>query len=90
MSALKRREKEGYPPEIPYTDRTEVQGFYHPVILGVTISVLVRPQGMSDTLNRVNDRTGEIVSGIYLPPLPITCCGLGRGDRKRRGTHPVR
>jgi len=64
-----RRRKEVNLPEIPDIDGTEVQSFNHPVILGVTIPVLVGPQGVSNTLDRVNDRAGEIISGIDSPLL---------------------
>lgn len=66
------------PPEIPDIDRTEVQSFYHPEVLGVTIPILIRPQGVSDTLDRVDDRASEIVSGIDLPLLTTACYELER------------
>ena len=83
VSVLGLGKKEGNLPEIPDIDRAEVQSFYHPIVLGVTIPVLVCPQSVGDTLNRVNDRAGKIVSGIDLPLLAITCCELGRVGRKR-------
>ena len=90
MCQRKRRRKGQNLPEIPDTDRTEVQSFYHPLILGVTIPVLVRPQGMSDTLDRVNNRAGEIICRINLPFFTTACRELVRWERERRDTHPVR
>jgi hypothetical protein len=90
VSALRGEGKEGNLPKIPDIDRTDVQSFYHPRVLGVTIPVLVRPQRMSDTLNRVDDRAGKIVSGVDLPLLTTTYCELGQGKRKHENTHPVR
>jgi len=90
VSVLRSKNNEGESPEVPDIDRTEIQSFYHPGVLGVAIPVLVRPQGMSDTLNRINDRTGEIVSGIDLPPLAMVYHELGQGKWKFGNTHPVR
>ena len=90
VSALELKKEVGNRPEVPDIDRTKVKSFYHPMVLGVTIPILVRSQGMSNTLNRVNDRAGEIVSGIDLPFLAITCCELGQGERICGNTHPVR
>lgn len=45
---------------------------------------------MSDTLNRVNNWTGEIVSGVDLPLLTITYYESEGYQKKRRGAYPVR
>lgn len=64
-------------PEVPDVDGTKFKSFYHPEILGVTVPVLVRPQSVGDTLDRVNDRAGEIVGRIDLPLITTICYQLG-------------
>ena len=90
VSALELKKEVGNRPEVPDVDRTKVKSFYHPMVLGVTIPILVRSQGMSNTLNRVNDRAGEIIGRINLPLLAIAYCELWRVKRERGNSYPVR
>ena len=56
-----------YVPEVPDVYRSDVESLDHPVVLRVAVTVLVCPKRMSDSLERVHDRAGEIVSGVNLP-----------------------
>ena len=53
--------------EIPDEDRAKGESLDHPVILGIAITVFVRPQSMSDALKRVDNGAGEIIRRINLP-----------------------
>jgi hypothetical protein len=50
--------------EVPEVDLSEVQGIEEPVVLLVSVGILGRSEGVSDSLNGVEDRDDEIVCGL--------------------------
>ena len=59
-----------YPPEIPNNNLPQPQGINHPLILRIPIPILVRPQRVCHTLDRVHDGTSKVVGGVYFPFRP--------------------
>lgn len=53
-------------PEIPNINLPQPSGIQHPLVLRVTITVLVSPQRMSNSLNRVDNGTTEVVGRVHL------------------------
>lgn len=60
------RINECQPSEIPHLDPPQLERIQHPVVLGVPIPILVRPQRVSDPFDRIDNRTTEVVSWVNL------------------------
>ena len=57
--------------EIPNANRSKPERLDHPVVLGIPITVLVGPQSMCNTFNRIDDWASKIVCGVNLPLVAV-------------------
>lgn len=61
-------------PEVPNVDRAYFEGFNHPLILWIAVTIFVRPERVCDPLEGIHDWTRKIVRRIYFPSTATIRC----------------
>jgi hypothetical protein len=59
-------------PKIPDIDCAQSESLDHPLILGISVTILVCSQSMSNALHRVDDRTCKVVRWVNFPFIPVS------------------